>query len=105
MGGGDIGQVTGAMVEAAWKALDYGQRQTVAPADMRAAINAALVAAHSDDWKSLAEAIMADAKRYRWLRDRDNANAVPYVEKYAEPEQLDAAIDAAIAAARPETTR
>jgi hypothetical protein len=46
----------------------------------------------------LAEAVLADAKRYRWLRNRDNAIASAYVGMYIEPEQLDALIDAAILA-------
>lgn len=37
-----------------------------------------------------------DAKRYRWLRNRDNGRAVEYLQEYDEPAVLDAAIDAAM---------
>lgn len=70
-----------------------------------------------DDWKHdlpvgqnilytqpAAGADVLDAKRYRWLRAQDNedfAFAVvknPHFDVYGEPEELDTAIDAAIAA-------
>lgn len=49
------------------------------------------------------EALRADAERYRWLRDEDDDPCVSLVQLFTEtgkPEDVDAAIDAAIEAGK-----
>lgn len=47
------------------------------------------------------DAVRADAERYRWLRDPDNADACRVLSEHhmQDPAELDAAIDAARGAA------
>ena len=71
-------------------------------------IDAAKLATAQEGVTAWAEKLLEDAERYRWLRKR-HENTIMYVYStipaMTSPELLDAAIDAAMEAARKERTK